>query len=114
MISSLRAEPELFEDVGEAHVLDRLVDHQPHRAFVAVADDVDHRVAKALVAHAGHRHQKLSLEGIHRTFSVAPNLLHIAMAAICRSRRADRCAFIAGRILMYRGGDAKFWPSFSL
>src|SRR3569623_927075 len=81
---------QFVEHVDKAHVLDGLVDDEPHRALVRVANHVDHGVTEALVAHAGHRHQKLAPEGIHRTSPSPVNLLHAAVAAICRSRSADR------------------------
>ena len=61
----LAGDAELFEDIGKAHVLDGPVHHQPHGALFAVADDVDYGFVEALVAHCGHRHQKLPPEGFH-------------------------------------------------
>src|SRR5690606_24879191 len=69
----LLAKVQLLEDVGEAHVLEALVDDETHRAFVlAVPDEIDHRVAEAIVSHAGRRDQKLTFERHHLLSPLVP------------------------------------------
>ncbi|CDX46068.1 hypothetical protein MPLDJ20_80182 [Mesorhizobium plurifarium] len=52
---------ELHQQVRKQHLL-RLVDDQPHRAFVAVGADVDNGARETVVLHARHGNQELVVE----------------------------------------------------
>ncbi len=59
------AQLQLLKDVGEPHLFKAVIDHQPHRPFVAVTDEVDHGIVEPRVTHPGHGHQKLAFERHH-------------------------------------------------
>ena len=56
------------------------IDDQPHRAFVIMRADKDHRMIKPRIPHAGHRHQKLAGQ------------IHFHAVVLMRHRNSMACA----------------------
>ena len=58
-------EIDLGENVGQMHVIHRLVDDQPHGAILAMRYEINHRLGKPLVANIGRCDEELSFERVH-------------------------------------------------
>ena len=55
-----RHDVQLMQQLAKGHIRGRLVHDQPHRALARMGAKIDHRLPEPWIAHARHRHQKLS------------------------------------------------------